>query len=48
MICLKKNKCPNGCGTYINSVEKGNVHLAECKKCNTCLHIFNHLDYHDC
>ena len=35
--CLKKDKCPNGCGADIKSVEKAKVHFSECKKCKVCL-----------
>ncbi len=35
--CLKKDKCPNGCGAEIKSVEKANIHFTECKKCRVCL-----------
>ncbi len=35
--CLKKNKCPNGCGAEIESVKDANFHFTECKKCKVCL-----------
>ena len=35
--CLKKDKCPNGCGADIKSVEKAKFHFEECKKCKVCL-----------
>ena len=34
--CLKKNKCPNGCGFEIKSADNAKVHFAECKKCKVC------------
>ena len=31
--CLKKDKCPNECGTEIKSLEKAKIHFTDCKKC---------------
>ena len=37
VTCLKKDKCPNGCGFEFKSLEKAKIHLTECKKCKICL-----------
>jgi hypothetical protein len=50
VVCLKKEKCPNGCGAEFKSIEKGKLHLAECKKCKNCLQKIDmdNINLHDC
>ena len=35
--CLKKDKCPNGCGAEFKTIDDANIHFSECKKCKICL-----------